>query len=119
MLNVLDNGHANIKLTIEKQINHPIAFLGIFISGISIQNFTLQKHQKSTYAGLFLSFSSFISFSFKFSLIKCLIDRSFKICNNWNSFHNDIKNLKSNLIQNAYPSFLIDKVIKSNSIIIF
>ena len=46
------------------------------------------------------------------SLIKCLKDRLFKICNNWNSFHNDIENIKSNLIKNAYPPFLIDKVIK-------
>ena len=113
MLNFLDNGHAIIKLTITKQINHPIAFLDIFISGISIQKFTLQKHQKSTWTGLSLNFSSFTSFSFKFSLIKCLIDRSFKICNNWNFFHNDIKNIKSNLIKNAYPLFLINKVIKN------
>ena len=42
----------------------------------------------------------------------CLIDRSFKICNNWNSFHNDIGNIRSNLIKNEYPPFLIDKVIK-------
>ena len=40
------------------------------------------------------------------------MDRSFKICNNWNFFHNDIENIKSNLIKNAYPPFLIDKVIK-------
>ena len=45
-------------------------------------------------------------------MIKCLIDRSFKIFNSWNSFHNDIQNIKSNLIKNAYPPFLIDKVIK-------
>ena len=41
-----------------------------------------------------------------------MIDRSFKICNNWNSFHNDIENIKSNLIKNAYLPSLIDKVIK-------
>ena len=41
-----------------------------------------------------------------------MIDRSFKICNNWNSFLNDIENIKSNLIRNAYPPFLIDKVTK-------
>ena len=40
------------------------------------------------------------------------MERSFKICNNWSSFHNDIENIKSNLIRNAYPPFLIDKVIK-------
>ena len=39
-------------------------------------------------------------------------DTSFKICNNWNSFHNDIEKIKSSLIKNAYPLFLIDKVIK-------
>ena len=38
--------------------------------------------------------------------------RSFKICNNWNSFRNEIESIKSILIKNAYPLFLIDKVIK-------
>ena len=55
---------------------------------------------------------SFISFSYRISLIKCVIARSFKICNNWNSFHNAIESIKSYLIKNAYRPFLIDKVIK-------
>ena len=38
---------------------------------------------------------------------------SLKIYNNLNSFHNDIKNIKSNFIKNAYPSFLIGKVTKT------
>ena len=97
---------------IEKQINHSIAFLDVFISGINNQSLTLKTYHKSIYTGLVLNFKSFTSFSYKVSLIKCLIDRSFKICNNWKSFHNDIENIKSNLIKNAYPLFLIDKVIK-------
>ena len=108
----LNNRHPNIKFTIEKQIKHSIAFLDVFISGINNQNLTLQTYHKSTYTGLLLNFKSFTSFSYKISLIKCLIDRSFKICNNWNSFHNDIENIKSNLIKNAYPPFLINKVNK-------
>ena len=44
--------------------------------------------------------------------MKCLVDRSFKSCSNWNSFHNEIENIKSNLIKNTYPPFLIDKVIE-------
>ena len=36
----------------------------------------------------------------------------FNIWNNRDSFHNDIQNIKSNLIKNAYPTFLIDKAIK-------
>ena len=97
---------------IEKQINHSIAFLDVFISDINDKNLTLQTYHKSTYAGLLLNFKSFTSFSYKISLIKCLIDRSFKICNNGNSFHNDIENIKFPLIKNTCPPFLIAKVIK-------
>ena len=89
-LNVLNNRHPNI---------HSIAFLDVFISGINNQNLTLQTYHKSTYTGLLLNFKSFTSFSYKLSLIKCLIDRSFKLCDNWNSFHNDIEYIKSNPIQ--------------------
>ena len=110
-LNFLNNRHPNIKFTIEKQINHSIAFLDVFISGINNQNLTLQTYHKSTYTGLLLNVKGFTSFSYKVSLIKCLIDRSFKICNNWNSFFIDLENTKSSLIKNTYPPFLIDQFI--------
>ena len=80
--NSLNNRHTNIKFTIEKKINHSIAFLDVFISGINNQNLTLQTYHKLTSTGLLLNFRSFTSFSYKISLIKCLIERSFKICNN-------------------------------------
>ena len=81
------------------------------------------------YSRLLLNFKSFTSFSYQISLIKCLIDRSFRICNNWNSFHkiksnlidrsfrictnwNSFHKIKSNLIKNEYPPFLVYKVIK-------
>ena len=44
--------------------------------------------------------------------MKCLLDGSFKIYNNWNSFHNDIENIKSNLVKNVYLLFLINNIIK-------
>ena len=98
-LNFLNNRHPNIKFTTEKQINHSIAFLDVFISGINNQNLALQTYHKSTYTGLLLNFKSFTSFSYKINLIKCLIGISFVI----NSFHNDIENIKSNVIKNACP----------------
>ena len=111
-LSFLNKRHPNIKFTIGKQINHSIAFLDLFISGINNQNLTLQTYHKLTHTEILLNFKSFTSFSYKISLIKCLIDRSFNICNNWNSFPNDIENIKSNLIKNACSQYLIDKVIK-------
>ena len=61
-LNFLNNRHLNIKFTIEKQINHSIASLDVFISGINNQNRTLQTYHKSTYTGLLLNFKSFNHF---------------------------------------------------------
>ena len=84
------------------------------IPGNNNQNLTLLTYHKSTYTGLLLNFNSFTSFSYNLSLIKCLIDRSFKICNYWNSFLNDIENIKFNQIKNAYLPFLTDKVFKKN-----
>ena len=78
-LNFLNKRYPNIKFTIEKQINYSIAFLDVIISGIINQNLTLQTYHKLTYTGLFSKFKSFTSFSYKISLIKCLINRSFKI----------------------------------------
>ena len=49
----------DIKFTIEKQINHSIAFLDVFISGINNQNLTLQTYHKSTYTRFPLNFKSF------------------------------------------------------------
>ena len=58
-LNFLNNEHPNIKFTIEKQVNHSIAFYHIpSFSGIYSQNLTLQTYHKSTYTGLFLNFKS-------------------------------------------------------------
>ena len=88
---------------VSKIFDEYIAFLPVFISGINNQNLTLQTYHKSTYTGLLFNFKGFTSFSYKISLIKCLIDSSLKICNNWNSFHNAIEDIKSNLIKNAYP----------------
>ena len=68
-----------IKFTIERQINHSIVFLQVFTSGINNQNLRLQTYHKSTHTGLLLNFKSLTSFSYKISLIKCLIDRSLKL----------------------------------------
>ena len=93
-LNVLRNKYPNIKFAIEKQVSYSVAFIDVFIPGMDNQNLTLQTYYKLTYTVLLLNFKSFTSFSYKISLIKCLIDRSFKIYINWNSFDMDIEKNK-------------------------
>ena len=115
-LKFLINRHPNIKFTIE--INHSIAFLDVFISGINNQNLTLQTYQKSTYTGILLNFKRFTSFSYKISIIKCLIERSLKICNNWNSFIMTQKKLNPILKTHIHHCLFI-KSSKSTFIISF
>ena len=119
-LNFLNNEDPNIKFTTQKKVNHSIAFLDVFISGIDNQNLTLQRYHKSTYAGLFLNFKSFASFPFKICLIKCLMIFRYKfvtirtlfIITLNNNDNNNNNNEKRNLVKNAYPPLLIDRVVK-------
>ena len=67
VLKCLTNKPPNIKFTIEKEVNHSIAFLDTFISGIDNQNLTLRTYNKSTYTEVLLNFKSFTSFSCKIS----------------------------------------------------
>ena len=46
-LDFLNNKHPNLKFSIEKQVDHCIAFLDVFISGIDNPNLTLQTYHKS------------------------------------------------------------------------
>ena len=73
-LNFLNNKHPNIKFTIEKQVNHSIAFLDVFISGIDNQTLTFEMYHKTTYTRVLLNFKSFTFSSYKISLIKCFIN---------------------------------------------
>ena len=98
-LNFLNNKNPIITFTIEKHVNHSIAFLDVFIYGIDNQNLTLKTYHKSIYTGLLLNFKSFVSFLYNISLIKCLIDRSFKISNNWTLFIMTSKALNINLLK--------------------
>ena len=59
LLNSSNNRHPNIEFTIQKQLNHFITFLDVFISDINNKNPTFQK---LAYTGLLLNFNNFTSF---------------------------------------------------------
>ena len=65
-----------------------------------------------TYTGLLTNFLSYTSFKYKQSLIKTLVDRTFKINNTSNGFKIDLKNIINILKRNSFPAFVIDNVVK-------
>ena len=108
--NYLNCCHGNIKFTIEKEIKQKLSFLDIIIDNSSGSLITSIFHKK-TFTGLLTSFDSFTSFSYKIGLVKCLIDRAFKINNTWFGFHLDLEDIKKILQRNNYPLKIIDKIV--------
>jgi len=110
--NFINNQHINIKFTMETEINDKLSFLDITLDK-SGETLKTSIFRKQTFTGLLTSFNSFTCFSYKRGLIKCLIDRIYKINNTWLGFHHDIDNVKKLLEKNTYPMHLIDKTLKN------
>ena len=108
----LNSRHPNVKFTMETEVHKVIPFLDVLIDNRNNILSTTTYH-KLTYSGLLLNFDSFTSRFYKISLIKCLIDRAYKINKTWASFHNDVTKIKETLKRNSFPPFLIDKITKS------
>jgi hypothetical protein len=60
-----------------------------------------------------MNYNSFTALSYRLSVLKCFIHRALNLCSNWNLFHVEINTVRSLLLRNAYPSMLVDKVIKN------
>ena len=110
--NFIDNQHITRKFTMETEINDKLSFLDITLDK-SGETLKTSIFRKKTFTGLLTSFNSFTCFSYKRGLIKCLIDRVYKINNTWLGFHHDIDNVKKLLEKNTYPMHLIDKTLKN------
>ena len=106
----LNTKHKNIKFTYEKQIENKLPFVDILIS--NNENLQTSVFHKKTYTGLLLNYFSFFPDSYKYGLIKTLIDRMYRINSTWASFDIDLKNLKQVLLKNQYLLSMIDYVIK-------
>ena len=62
---------------------------------------------------MLLNYTSFTSRLYKIGLIKCLIERAYKINNAWPGFHDDVSKTKDVLKRNSYPQFILDKITKA------
>ena len=96
----------------EAEVNKIILFLDVVID--NSQNILKTSTYQSTYSGLLLNYTSFTSRFYKIGLIKCLIDRAYKINNTWPGFHDDdVSKIKDVLKRNSYLPFILDKIIKA------
>ena len=89
----LNTKRKNIKFTYEKEIENKLPFLNILIS--NNENLQTSVFHKKTYTGLLVNYFSFVLDSYKYGLIKTLLDRMYRNNSTSTSFDINIKNRKS------------------------
>ena len=109
--NYLNCQHKNIKFTSKTENENSISFLDIKITRDN-NKFMTSVYRKPTFSGVFTNFGSFIPKSYKYNLLFTLLHRAFKLCSNFERFHQEIDKLKTVFENNSYPKSFIDFCIK-------
>ena len=110
--NYLNRQHKNIKFTSETENENCISFLDIKITRDN-NKFMTSVYRKPTFTGVFTNFGSFIPKSYKYNLLFTLLHRGFKLCSNFEPFHQEIDKLKTIFENKGYPKSFVDFCIKS------
>ena len=109
-LNFLNEQHPNLKFTIEKAAS-TLPFLDTTIS-LNDHGYESSVHRKKTFTSLLLNFHAYAPLHWKTALIRCLLQRAFRISSSWALFHQEILKLKEIFIANAYPAALFESIVK-------
>lgn len=112
ILNYLNKQHNTIKFTMEKEISNKINFLDITIKRKSDLTFETSTYRKPTFTGVMLNWNSLTSIKYKTGLIRCLLDRSYKICSSEKQKEIEMAQLRLLLLKNNYPIQIIEREFK-------
>ena len=107
----MNSKHRNIKFTFETEDSNNFSFLDVKITRQNKQ-FVTSIFRKATFSGVFTSYDSFISDTYKIGLVHMLLFRFFKICSSVENFHIEVELLRSIFKCNSFPVNAIDQYIK-------
>ena len=118
LMNYMNTRHANMRFTHESESNDCIHFIGLTISHTVTDNnlhgYQTSVYRKPTSTSLFMNFNSFTPITYRLSVFKCLVFRALRLCSSWKLFHDEITRIRSMLLRNAYPSWLLDRIVKDS-----
>jgi hypothetical protein len=115
LLTYLNSCHPNMKFTYETECNNALHFIGLTVShDVSACNFGFSTtvYRKPTSTSLYMNFNSFTPLQYRLSVFKCLVFRALKLCSSWASVSDEIQALRSMLLRNAFPSWVLDRIIR-------
>ena len=115
-LEYLNKQHANIKFTMEEEENNKLNFIDYSLSilngidtGIRI---ITSVFRKLTFTGLGMNFHSDTYFNFKLNNIRTLLHRAFSLSSSWDTFHCEVEFLTKYFLDNAFPRYITEKIIR-------
>src|SRR6201995_3701323 len=115
-MNYMNTRHSNMRFTYESESNDCIHFIGLTITHLTENNrhkYLTSVYRKPTSTSLFMNFNSFEPLMHRLSVFKCLVSRAIQLCSTWSLFHVEIDQVLSMLLRNAYPSWLLDRIVKN------
>ena len=104
--------HPNMNFTFEQEKNGKLSFLDVEGSREG-NKFVTTVFRKPTFSGVYTHFDSLLPSTYKFGMIFTLVFRCFRICSDWNKFHNEIIFLRDIFLKNGYPKSFIDNCFKT------
>ena len=109
-LDYLNTKHANIKFTMEIEKDKKLAFLDVLLD--HSESLVTSIYRKATFTGLMTNYFSFTPMKYKIGLVKCLVDRCYKINNTRLGFDNDLTKIFEFLQRNCFPKYILNKITK-------
>ena len=105
-LNCLNSLHPSLKFTNEIETINSLPFLDVLVTKPD-NKFITSVYRKPTFIGQYIHWNSFGLKQRKTNLIDTLTHRALKICSK-STLKHKLDNIRSILVKNGYPEFLID-----------
>ena len=107
ILSKLNSYNKSLNFTIDTFPDNDIHFLDI-----RIRETETDIYYKPTHTGQYCDFSSQTPWGLKTAWVKALYNRSSKICSTSQKFKSQVKQIKSFMSWNGYPSYIVNSIIK-------
>jgi hypothetical protein len=108
----INSRHESMSFTYEVEAEGKLAFLDVLVTRIE-GAFCTSLYRKPTFSGLYSHYKSCMPDTYKKGLIYTLLHRAHVLCGSWNNWHKEVTFLKDIFIKNSYPSYFVDKCVKT------
>ena len=102
-----------LNFTCEKMIDNKFNFLDVSMEFSPDGSMETGVHIKKTDTGLYCNYNSHTPENYKLSVAKSLIDRAIRNSSNWQNTISELERIRKILVNNSYPLFKIDRIIKN------